>query len=135
MPRRTDNRGIAAAELAVVAPVLLLLLLGTLDIGNYLQTSIRLERAARAGAQYAAASSADMAAIQARVIAAWPELTTADVPLPTLACECAATVVACTQACPSGLVQTITVTARRTLTTHLLPAASRGTGSAVVRLR
>lgn len=135
MRHRLDNRGIAAVEFAVVAPVLLLLLLATFDIGNYMQTSIRLERAARAGAQHAMADSADMLAIRDRVIAAWPELTTADVPLPTLACECLATVVVCTQACSSGMVQTVAVTAQRTLTTFLLPNASRATGTAVVRLR
>ena len=135
MPHTIDNRGVAAAEFALVAPVLVLLMLGCLDIGNYMQTSIRLERAARAGAQYAAANNSDLVAIRERVIAAWPELTTADVPLPTLSCECAATVTACTQACPGGLMQTITVTARRVLTTHLLPAAAQATGNAVLRLR
>lgn len=133
--RMTDNRGVAAVEFAIVAPALLLLMLGCFDIGNYIQTSLRLERAARAGAQYAVANSTDMAAVQARVIAAWPELTTANVPLPTLACQCAGTAVACTQACPTGLVQTVTVIARRTLITYLLPMASQSTGNAVVRLR
>lgn len=135
MLRKIGCRGVAAAEFALVAPVLILLVLGTFDVATMVQTSIRLERAARAGAQYAVANSSDMAAVQAQVIAAWPELTTANVPLPVLACECAGTVVACTQTCPGGLVQTVTVTAQRTLTPHLLQAFSQGTGSAVVRLR
>ena len=135
MLNRIGHRGIAASEFALVAPVLLLLALGTFDIANAVQTSIRLERAARAGAQFAAANSADMEAIRSRVIAAWPELTTTDVALPSLACECAGTAVACTESCPSGLVQTITVTAHRRLSPYLLRTVAQGTGSAVIRLR
>ena len=135
MLHKIGQRGVAAAEFALVAPVLVLLLLGSFDIANAVQTSIHLERAARAGAQYAVANSSDMSAIRDRVIADWPELTAAEVPLPYLACECAAAAVTCSQSCPSGLVQTITVTAQRSLTPYVLQSIPRRTGSAVVRLR
>ena len=136
MVRRIGRRGVSALEFALVAPVLALLLFGTYDVANVVQTSIRLERAARAGAQYAAANAADMEAVRARVIAAWPELTAADVPLPTLTCECASAVVSCNESCgTAGPVRTVTITASRTLSPVLLQDMDRGQGSAVVRLR
>jgi hypothetical protein len=133
--RAGGRRGIAAVEFAVVAPVLLLAILAARDVTNQVQTSIRLERAARAGAFHAAADPSDLAAIRARVIAAWPELTEADVPLPVLACECAASPVACDLPCPSGATRLLTVTARRTLVPHVLTSLTLGTGHAVLRLR
>jgi Flp pilus assembly protein TadG len=135
MLRRIGHRGIAATEFALVAPVLLLLLLGTFDAANLVQTTIQLERATRAGAQLAAADSSNLSAIRQQVIATWPELTLEDVPLPVHACECAGVVVACGGTCAGGLVQTITVTAQRSLSPFLLSAMSPGRSSAVVRLR
>lgn len=129
------RRGVAATELALLAPALLALMLGTVDVSNSVQTSIRLERAARAGAQYALADSSDMAAVRTAVIAAWPELTTANVPLPVLSCECAGATVACTVSCVGGLVRIVTVTASRTLTPTLLKTLTRSDGSAVARLQ
>ncbi|MGK7869791.1 TadE/TadG family type IV pilus assembly protein [Falsiroseomonas sp. E2-1-a20] len=129
------RRGIAAVEFAVVAPVLLLAILAAHDVANLAQTSIRLERAARAGAQQAAADPADLAAIRARVIAAWPALSEADVPMPVLACECAASPVACDLPCPGGATRLLTVTATRKLVPHLLHGLTKGTGHAVLRLR
>src|SRR5690349_7195669 len=101
MRRRLGDRGVAAAELAVVAPLLVLLLFGTYDVANAVQTSIALERAVRAGAQYAAANSSDLEAVRAQVIAAWPVLTASDVPLPMLECGCGTTAVSCTASCPT----------------------------------
>ena len=129
------RRGVAATELALVAPVLLVIMLGTVDVSNSVQTSIRLERAARAGAQYALVDSSNMAAVQSAVISAWPELTTANVPLPVLSCECSAVTVACTVGCAGGLVHIVTVTATRTLTPTLLKTLTRSNGNAVARLQ
>jgi Flp pilus assembly protein TadG len=132
---RIGRAGMAATEFALVLPALVMLMLGGYDVANAVQTNIRLQRAVRAGAQCALADATSMAAIQAQVIAAWPELTTANVPLPVKACECAGAAAACTQACAGGLVQTVTVTAQRTLSPMLLPNFSTSQGSAVVRLR
>lgn len=131
----TERRAIAASELALVAPVLILLLLSTFDVANSVQTSLRLERAARAGAQYAIANSADMEAIRSRVIADWPELTTSEVPLPVLACTCANVTALCTATCAGGMVKTITITAKRTVTGFLLTSLPQPKGDAVVRLQ
>jgi len=129
------RRGIATAEFAVLLPLLAALVLGAFDVAQFVETSLRLERAARAGAQRAIADPSDMAAVQAAVIAAWPALTTADVPLPAQFCECAGAAAACTASCPSGRVTTITVTARRQLSPLLIGALGEGGGNAVVRLR
>lgn len=47
-----DRRGVAALELALLAPVLLLLLMGIFDVGQLTYTSMQVTAAAHAGAQY-----------------------------------------------------------------------------------
>lgn len=132
---RPDRRGVAATELAILTPLLLIFLFGTVDVSNSVQTSMRLERAARVGAVYALADSTDMNAVRGAVIAAWPALTTNDVPLPVLSCQCVGATVTCTASCPSGLVRTVTVTATRTLVPRLITSMNRSTGNAVARLQ
>lgn len=46
------NDGVAAVEFALVAPFLLLLLIGLYDLGSYMNQKMRLENAARAAAEY-----------------------------------------------------------------------------------
>lgn len=48
--------GGAAVELAVMAPILILLCLGVIEIGRYENVSIKMVNAARAGVQYGAQS-------------------------------------------------------------------------------
>jgi Flp pilus assembly protein TadG len=62
--RRSDRRGgtgngQSLAEMALVTPLLLLLLLGTIEIGRYAYYGIEVANAARAGVQYGAQSLAD----------------------------------------------------------------------------
>ena len=61
------SRGQSLVELALVLPVLLLLLVGTIEIGRFFYYSILVSNAARAGAQYGAqslATAADTSGIQ-----------------------------------------------------------------------
>lgn len=51
-----SERGAAAAEFAMVLPVALLLLLGTIDIGRYFWTMNQLEKAVQFGTRYAVAT-------------------------------------------------------------------------------
>ena len=97
--RDPGRRGVAATELALMTPILLISLFGVVDVSNSVQTSIRLENAVQSGARYALANSSDLSAVRSAVIAAWPQLTTTDVPLTLLSCECADNVVACTASC------------------------------------
>lgn len=49
---RTARRGVAAVEFALISPILVTLLGGAVDLGRGIERSIKLETAARAGAQY-----------------------------------------------------------------------------------
>ena len=49
-----NERGAAAAEMALVTPLLLILLAGGLEIGNYFMDEHRLVKAVRDGARFAA---------------------------------------------------------------------------------
>lgn len=131
---RIGRRGIAATELAMVAPVLITLMLCVHDLANGFQVSIRLERAARAGAQVAVSGTNDLEAVRSAVFAAWRELREEDVPQPVLRCECGASPVSCTATCASGLIRTVTVSATRPLNPLLLRSYSHGVGHAVARL-
>ncbi|MBY0333970.1 MAG: pilus assembly protein [Acetobacteraceae bacterium] len=129
------RRGVAATEFAVLAPVLGLIALGAYDFGNAVQTSIRLDRAVRTGAQHAVLQPRDFAGMRAAARAAWPALTDAELPMPTEACLCGGSTVACSATCGSGLVRTVTVTARRSVQPFILGGLAARAGSATVRVQ
>lgn len=52
-----DRSGAAAAEMAFVAPLLLIILFGSVELGNYFYNEHKLVKAARDGARYAARNS------------------------------------------------------------------------------
>lgn len=54
-----DTRGVAAVEFAFAFPILLLLLIGTIDIGRALWYVSTLDHAAREGARYASLRGAE----------------------------------------------------------------------------
>ncbi len=54
--RRLGNEGLAAIELAFVAPMLILLMTGGWDLGNVVYQAERLANAARAGTQFGLAT-------------------------------------------------------------------------------
>jgi Flp pilus assembly protein TadG len=56
---RFAQRGQSVAEVALVTPLLLLLLLGAIEIGRFAYYGIEVSNAARAGVQYGAQSLAD----------------------------------------------------------------------------
>ena len=62
-----SERGSAIAEMAVIAPLLLLLLIGVVEVGRYAHYSILVAGAARAGVQYGSqnlVTAADLAGMQ-----------------------------------------------------------------------
>ena len=71
--RKARDRGTAAVEFALVLPVLLLIVFGIIDFGRALNAQITLTGAAREGVRLAALGYTD-AAVQARVVAAAPDL-------------------------------------------------------------
>ena len=54
------TRGAAVIEFALLAPVLLLMVIGAIDIGTFIYQKMQLQSAARAGAQYAIQSDANI---------------------------------------------------------------------------
>ncbi|MBI3977967.1 MAG: pilus assembly protein [Chloroflexi bacterium] len=66
--RIAGGRGQALVELALVAPVLLLMLAGALDLGRIFYYQIAITNAARVGAGYAIFSPSDLTGIQYRVL-------------------------------------------------------------------
>jgi Flp pilus assembly protein TadG len=111
------RRGAAALEFGIIAPVLILLLAGLVDLGGAMQQAIRLENAARAGAQYAMSFPQDTAGIRTATTAALGG-TTATVQVQPPFCACpggsSVTPVACTgtpcDGAPAGIYVQVTVT-------------------------
>jgi Flp pilus assembly protein TadG len=127
--RGNGARGAALIELAISLPVLLLILVGTIDFARVFHLSMMLNNAVRAGAQYGAqdfAKSGDTSGMQAAANAsALADGQTIEVPTPTRTCECASnsnpsvsTVNCSTGTCSTGqhMVVTVSVTARKTFT-------------------
>ncbi|HWX50017.1 MAG TPA: TadE/TadG family type IV pilus assembly protein [Roseomonas sp.] len=85
---RACRRGVSALEFALIAPALALMALGGFDLGNAVLQSLRLEAAARAGAQYAFTRPTDSAGITASIRANLPGWTDITVPDPVVACRC-----------------------------------------------
>jgi Flp pilus assembly protein TadG len=126
---RRGERGAALVELAVVLPLLLVVLLGTIDFGRAFRTAMIVTNAARAGAQFGAQSLAN-AGNNSGIIAAADAVLAANglasgpSPTPTKLCQCATNggaftdtspVNNCSATCGGGhLVVSVTVTATRT---------------------
>jgi Flp pilus assembly protein TadG len=82
MLRTRGQRGQSIAEVALVTPLLLMLLVGTIEIGRYAYYGIEVANAARAGVQYGAqslADSIDLAGITAAAQRDAPEVTSLSV--------------------------------------------------------
>jgi hypothetical protein len=86
--KQLGRRGVAAMELALVMPLLLLTLVFTIDLGGALEQSIRLENAARNGAQYALSYPTDTAGIRDQVLQSLPGWTDVQIATPELRCIC-----------------------------------------------
>jgi pilus assembly protein CpaE len=129
--RALGQQGASAAEFALWVPTLALLLLGAFDLGNQIQTGMRLEHAVRTGAQLAFAAPGNETAIRQTVQRAWPALAAADI---TITCTCAAAIQACSAACTAPQARFMTISASRALSPLLLPSANRSLGHATIRL-
>jgi Flp pilus assembly protein TadG len=104
LPVGACRRGTAAVEFALVAPFLLLLLGGIVELGRAVYDSAALAGAARAGAQYAWIQPNDNAGIVAAAAAASGlPAGSVRVSAPTRFCECPdGTPSSCDVACPTG---------------------------------
>ncbi|MBI0539262.1 pilus assembly protein [Roseomonas sp. KE2513] len=83
-----SRSGVSALEFGLIAPVLALLVAGGIDVGNAMQQTLRLEAAARAGAQYAFSRPDDSDGISAAVrtnLQGWGDI---NIPSPAKVCRC-----------------------------------------------
>lgn len=135
-------RGQSAVELALVTPILVVLLLVAADFGRVFYTSIAVNNAARAGAQYGSESivtAADSAGITAAARTdGWSSLS---VTATQCTCETSTIVTACaTSYCtnnPSATYVTVTVTAPFTTLVAYpgLPSSITLTGQAIMQVQ
>jgi Flp pilus assembly protein TadG len=77
---RSNRTGVAAAEFALIAPVMVALLLGVYDIGNAIQQRLQLEQAVRAGAQYALSWPDELTSSESGVVNSIPAAVSAALP-------------------------------------------------------
>jgi Flp pilus assembly protein TadG len=102
-----DQSGLAAVELALLAPILIVVAVCTAELGMGVYRKMQVENAAQAGAAYAAVRGFNAAAIETAVAAANPSVAIAATPAPRQFCGCATGVaieeVACSASCDSGL--------------------------------
>lgn len=120
-----SDAGSALVELAVVLPLLVLLMVGTIDFARVFYTGIELTNAARAGAQFGAYNPAQSGNIAGMQAAATGSVNMTGVTATaSRTCQCATSVgtfsaATCTTTCPSGqhLVVTVTMSTSKTFTT------------------
>ena len=138
-----DRRGVAAAEFAVIASVLLTLLLGVYDIGNAVQQRMQLEQAVRAGAQYALSWPDQTTGIAGAITAALPAGWAATVNVVSPVCYCwssgggGATATPCQDTCSAGSTKRsyVTLSATNNSTPFLLSAIAGNSATYVVRFQ
>ena len=82
-----ERSGVAAVEFALILPILVFVLLATVDFSLYIVTRLELEQALRAGGQYALDDFTDTTTITSAVLGA-TNLTGITVTVGSLFCEC-----------------------------------------------
>ncbi len=139
------DRGTAAIEFAIIAPVLMILLIGIVELGLGVQQAMQVQNAAEAGAVYAGKHGWDAGAIAAAVVNASDAGGLAASPAPVLFCGCPGAggiaSMACNGKCPDGSAaeQYVRVSASMPHTVLLtglgLPIPSTLTAHATVRVQ
>jgi Flp pilus assembly protein TadG len=140
-----DERGNAAIEFAIVLPMLMTMVVGTVDYGIAMTQQMEVQHAAQAGAEFAALHGFDSSQISNAVSNATALSGLSVSPAPTQACGCPSgstiSSVSCTDTCTSGATAGtyVTVSAQATYTTILpypgIPNSFTLTGQSVVRIQ
>jgi Flp pilus assembly protein TadG len=101
-----STKGSAAIEFGIIAPVLVILLVGVIELGFAVHQAMQVQDAAEAGALYAGKYGWDPAAISNAVVNATGAENITASPAPVQFCGCpdasGIATVACDQTCPSG---------------------------------
>ena len=136
-----DRSGVAAVELALIAPLLTLMMVAVTDIGLGVYRKMQVEDAAQVGAQYAVKNGYDANAISNAVISTTNFLAITASPAPVKFCGCATgsgvSSTTCGTTCPGGALAGTytTVSAQATYQTILNPATYNFSSQATVRLQ
>lgn len=101
-----EAEGVAAIEFAVIVPVLIVLMVCTVEFGLAFHHRMQVHNAAQAGAQYAMVRGFNASAITSAVLNATSYAEISATPAPTQFCGCATeagvTETACGTPCPGG---------------------------------
>ena len=122
------DRGAALVELALVAPTLLLLVLGAVELGRAYFVNLEVVNAAHAGAEYGSLNPTDTAGITTAATQSAPNLPNLTVPTVTYGCECSdgssyyascSTVPTCSASLGSNVVYRVKVKTQSVYTTMM----------------
>jgi len=137
--------GLAGIEFAILAPVLLLLTLCTVDLGIAAYDAMQTENAAQAGSEYAAVHGYNLTAISSVITQAnnLPGLTAAPAPTEFCGCPAGSTIasVTCGSNCSDGslagtyVAASATVTYTTLLQYPMLPASFTFVNTATARIQ
>jgi Flp pilus assembly protein TadG len=140
-----DERGMAAIELALIAPILALGIIGTTDLGIGIYRKMQVQAAAQAGVDYAASHGfvADGVAAAIRAATSLSGIEAQPEPLQYCGCASATGIVgsSCTSTCDGGAragtyVTVATRTSYKTIIPYpLFPSSFELTAQSTVRIR
>lgn len=103
---RKDESGLAAMELAMLSPIVIVMVVCTIDVGRLALAKTWTQYAAAAGAQYAVQKGFDSQAISAAIQAATSSKSVLASPTPGMMCGCPGetgiTPATCGQKCPAS---------------------------------
>jgi Flp pilus assembly protein TadG len=104
--RERNDAGAAALEFGLMAPLLILLLVGTIEIGTSVYQGMQAQNAAEAGALYASQNGFDVAGISNAVVNATTNAGLSATPVPSQFCGCPGagglTAIGCELTCADG---------------------------------
>ncbi len=133
------GRGVASIEFGAVMAAIIVIMLGTYDIGNYVLQQMKLQEAAQVGGLYSVSYPLDTAGTLAAVNDALPTGWVGSVAItgPSMTCSCGGSgtgdAATCTAACPTGQVtRFVTVSLQRDYTPLLLTTVLTSTTATYV---
>lgn len=124
--RKDDIRGVALIEFAIIAPILVILMVCTIDLAMGIYRKMQVQNAAQAGAQYAMLRGFNASSISSAVVNATKFSGVSASPGPIQFCGCASSTgvssAACNSTCSGGALAGtyVTVSAKGTYKTLLL---------------
>jgi Flp pilus assembly protein TadG len=101
---RADQTGVSAVEFSLVAPVLVAMVIATIEGGLLTMRSYDMRAALNAGAQYVMQGGTSTTAAKAVVMSAWSKKSSDATASVSQSCKCGTTANACSTLCADGTV-------------------------------